>query len=58
MPTQIQTAPAPIAVINGRTTEDILREIVAEGNADPRIVAIIARFDKRAAKKAAALAAG
>ncbi len=52
------TAPAPIAVINGRTTEDILREIVAEGNADPRIVAIIARFDKRAAKKAAALAAG
>ncbi len=50
MPTA--TAPAPVA-INGRTTEDILREIVAEGKADPRIVAIVARFDKRREKKAA-----
>ncbi len=54
MPTA--TAPAPTVAINGRTTEDILREIVAEGKADPRIVAIVARFDKRAAKKAAQLA--
>ncbi len=45
-------APAP-ATISGRTTEDVLREIVAEGDADPRIILLVKRFDVRATKRAA-----
>jgi hypothetical protein len=38
--------------VKGRTTEDVLREIAREGGADPRILALVARFDSRAARRA------
>lgn len=49
------SAPTP-ATINGRTTEAVLREIVAEeaeGNfVDDRIKLLVARFDARAIRRA------
>lgn len=60
MPTATKPPPASrltveqaVKVIAGRTTEDVLREIAAEGKADPRVSALVVRFDARAKRRAA-----
>lgn len=39
--------------VRGRTTEDVLRELASRKGADPVVVALVARFDAKRARREA-----
>lgn len=50
-------AEAARVFVKTRTTEEVIRLMAAEPKADPRLVALVERFDRRAARRASGEAA-
>lgn len=55
--TRAADAAAAAAAVAGRTVEDVLRELASRKGADPMIVALVARFDAKRARREAKAAA-